>query len=103
MKDIDILKKGSRINQEIIYMFIDKTMPDVYENHALLNEAISPFAEIPGYLVISEPTDSLDWNFVLWREDGELVALTLTGLARNELRLQLVRVIRDILGAMLAA
>jgi hypothetical protein len=82
-------------------MMVEKRLPDVYSNHSLLDEALLPFREIAGHLVVSERADSTDWWFTLRRDDGELVRSMLP--TRNEPRPQLVRLIRDLLTTMLKA
>jgi hypothetical protein len=42
-------------------MMVEKRVPNVYRQHALLAEAARPFANIPCHLVVSEFAESADW------------------------------------------
>jgi hypothetical protein len=53
-------------------MVVEKRVPNVYRQHALLDEAAEPFVDIPGRLVVSEYAESWDWWFTLRRQDGSL-------------------------------
>jgi len=84
-------------------MVVEKRLPDVYQQHALLDEAAMPFMDVPGRLVVSEYAESPDWWFALRRQDGELVRAVLPTHGRMQPRVGLVEVIRNGVLDMLAA
>jgi|HubBroStandDraft_4_1064222.scaffolds.fasta_scaffold1096474_1 hypothetical protein len=83
-------------------MVVEKRLPNVYRQHALLDEAAGPFVNLPARLVVSEYAESFDWWFALHRQNGEIIRATLPGRGRMQEPATLVRVIQDGLRAMLA-
>jgi hypothetical protein len=89
--------------QEEGFVVVEKRIPDVYRQHALLDEATTPFANYAGHLVVSELAKSLDWRLSLWRPDGEPVHTVLLAESREQSHATLVRVVRDRVAAMFSA
>jgi hypothetical protein len=83
-------------------MTIEKRVPPVYFYHELLDEAVRPFADVPGHLVVSEHWHSPDWFFVLRRQGGEFVKAMLPANGRNQSPRDLMGVIREFLRTTLA-
>jgi len=83
-------------------MTLEMRLPNVYRQHAVLEEAARPFANIPGRLVVSEYKESADWWFTLRRHDGKLLLRVLPTEGRMRLDAALVNAIRDGLATMLA-
>jgi hypothetical protein len=84
-------------------MVVEKRVPNVYGQHAFLDEVAALFTTIPAHLVVSEYAQSPDWWFTLRRRDGALLRTVLPTEGRMRSPEELVRVIRDGLTAMLAA
>jgi hypothetical protein len=84
-------------------MVVEKRVPNVYGQYALLDAAAEPFVNVPGRLVVSEYAESLDWSFILRRQDGALFQAVLPTEGRMQSDTALVKAIRDGLTAMLAA
>lgn len=96
---------GVRFNCERGYhlMMVEKRVPNVYRQHALLDQVAALFLNIPGHLVVSEPAKSPDWFFALHRRDGKLVRRVLPAEGRMHSDAALIGVIRDRVTAMLDA
>lgn len=84
-------------------MVVEKRVPDAYGQHALLDAAVERFVNVPGRLVVSEFAESLDWSFILRRQDGALFRAVLPTEGRMQSDTALVKAIRDGLTSMLAA
>ena len=81
---------------------VEKRVPNGYRQHALLAEAVEPFANIPGHLVVSEFAESADWWFTLRRQDGTILREVLPTMGRMQLHAALVTTLRGLLITMLA-
>jgi len=84
-------------------MMVEKRVPNVYRQHALLAEAARPFANIPGHLVVSEFAESADWWFTLRRQDGTVLQEVLPTMRRMQLDAALLTTLRGLLVTMLVA
>jgi hypothetical protein len=68
------LERAVRCNWDgtVRFMVVEKRVPNVYRQHALLDAAAEPFMNIPGRLVVAEYAESPDWWVTLRRQDGAL-------------------------------
>ncbi len=99
--------QGGHVSAAIVegklhFMIVEKRVPNVYRQHALLAEAVEPFASIPGYLVVSELAESADWWFTMRRQDGKVLQEVLPTMRRMELHAALVTTLRGLLMTILA-
>jgi hypothetical protein len=84
-------------------MLVEKKVPNVYRHHAVLDAAAAPFTNTAGRLIVSEYAESMDWWFSLKRQNGSMLRAVLPIEGRMRSDIDLVKVIRDGLTAMLAA
>jgi hypothetical protein len=89
------------VQEGYVSMVIEKRVPDVYRQHALLDEAVRRFASVGGNLVVGENSDSPDWFFTLHPQAGAVRGAALTSQARMLPRTELVTVIQDLISRML--
>jgi hypothetical protein len=83
-------------------MVVEKRVPNVYQQHALLDAVVEPFMSVPGRLVVSEYAESPDWWFTLRRPDGTLFRAVLPTEGRMQSHAALIKFIQNGLTAMLA-
>ena len=84
-------------------MVVEKLVPDVYGQHAFIDEVVRPFLHTPGNLIVSEYAESVDWWFSLNRSDGTRVRRVLSRMNWLLPRDELAGLIRDGVNRMLNA
>lgn len=47
-------------------------VPNVYESHKFLDDALAPFVPIRDTLVVLETAESPNWKFILYREGRKI-------------------------------